>query len=73
MGSVSMFWDNIGFTDMSLLQMSFSSAVMILVISVVRALAINKLPKKVFVLLWGTASIADSLFDSFCVQCIYFC
>ena len=53
MGSVSMFWDNIGFTDMSLLQMSFSAAVMILVIIVVRALAINKLPKKVFVLLWN--------------------
>ena len=52
MASVSMFWDNIGFTDMSLLQMSFSAAVMILVIIVVRALAINKLPKKVFVLLW---------------------
>lgn len=37
---------------MSLLQMSFSGAVMILAIIVIRALAINKLPKKVFVLLW---------------------
>ena len=38
---------------MSLLQMSFSGGVMILVIIVVRALAINRLPKKVFGLLWG--------------------
>ena len=52
MGSVNMFWDNIGLGDMSLLQMSFSAAVMILAIIVVRILAINKLPKKVFVLLW---------------------
>ena len=37
---------------MSLLQMSFSGAVMILAIIVVRTLAINKLPKKVFALLW---------------------
>lgn len=37
---------------MSLMQMSFSGAVMIFAIVVVRALAINKLPKKVFVLLW---------------------
>lgn len=43
---------NISFTDMSLVQMSISAAVMILAIIVVRALAINKLPKKVFVLLW---------------------
>ncbi len=43
---------NISLTDMTLVQMSFSAAVMILVIIVVRALAINKLPKKVFVLLW---------------------
>lgn len=40
---------------MSLLQMSFSGAVMILTIIVVRALAINRLPKKVFCLLWGAA------------------
>lgn len=40
-------------TDMSLLQMSFSGGVMILTIIVVRALAINRLPKKVFGLLWG--------------------
>lgn len=39
--------------DMSLLQMSFSGAIMIAVIIVVRALVINRLPKKIFVLLWG--------------------
>ena len=39
---------------MSLMQMSFSGAVMILVILVARAFLINKLPKKVFVLLWET-------------------
>lgn len=37
---------------MSLLQMSFSGAVMILAIIMVRALAINKLPKRVFLILW---------------------
>lgn len=37
---------------MSLIQMSFSGAIMILAVIVVRAVAINKLPKKVFVLLW---------------------
>ena len=53
MGMVNMFGDHIGLGDMSLLQMSFSAAAMILAIIVVRALAINKLPKKVFVLLWN--------------------
>ena len=38
---------------MNLLQMSLSGAVMILVIVVIRALAINKLPKKAFLVLWG--------------------
>ena len=52
MGIVSRFWNNIDLGDMSLLQMSFTAAVMILAIIVVRALAINKLPKKVFMLLW---------------------
>lgn len=37
---------------MNLVQMSLSGAVMTLAIIVVRALAINRLPKKVFVLLW---------------------
>ena len=43
---------DISLSDMGLIQMSFSAAVMIMVIIVVRALAINKLPKKVFVMLW---------------------
>ena len=38
---------------MSLLQMSFSGAVLILAIIIVRAVAINKLPKKMFLFLWG--------------------
>ena len=38
---------------MSLLQMSFSGAVLILAITVVRAVAINKLSKKTFLFLWG--------------------
>lgn len=37
---------------MSLMQMSFLGAVMILAIAVVRRLAMNRLPKKVFILLW---------------------
>lgn len=42
---------------MSLLQMSFSGAILILAITVIRAAAINKLPKKTFLLLWGLALI----------------
>ena len=38
---------------MSLLEMSLSGAVMILVIVVIRALVINRLPKKTFLALWG--------------------
>lgn len=38
---------------MSLLQMSFAGAIMIITIVVIRALAINKLPKKTFLILWG--------------------
>jgi len=37
---------------MSLLHMSFSGAVMVVVIVVIRALAIHRLPKKVFMVLW---------------------
>ncbi len=40
---------------MSLLQMSFAGAVMILAIIVIRALAVNLLPKKTFLALWGIA------------------
>jgi beta-lactamase regulating signal transducer with metallopeptidase domain len=38
---------------MSLLQMSFAGAVMIGVITVIRALTINRLPKKTFLVLWS--------------------
>ena len=38
---------------MNLVQMSFTGAVMILAVTVIRALAINKLPKKTFLVLWG--------------------
>lgn len=39
---------------MTLLQMSLSGAVMIFVIAVMRAVLINRLPKRTFVLLWKT-------------------
>lgn len=38
---------------MSLLQMSFSAAVFILAVLLLRALTIHRLPKKTFVVLWG--------------------
>jgi len=41
--------------QMSLLQMSFAGAVIILAIIVIRALAITFLPKKTFLALWGIA------------------
>lgn len=42
---------------MSLLQMSFAGAVMIMAVIVIRALAINLLPKKTFLALWGIAAV----------------
>lgn len=42
---------------MSLLQMSFSGAVFILAVVVIRALAIHKLPKKTFLVLWNIVLI----------------
>ena len=42
---------------MNLLQMSLSGAVMILVIVAIRALAINKLPKKAFLVMWGVVVV----------------
>jgi len=42
---------------MSLLKMSFAGAVMILAITVIRALTINRVPKKTFSVLWLTAVI----------------
>ena len=50
---------------MSLLQMSFSGAIMILAVMVIRAVAINKLPKKVFVLCWEMVLLR--LLIPFCV------
>ena len=38
---------------MSLIQMNISGAIMILAVIVIRALAINRLPKKTFIVLWG--------------------
>ena len=40
---------------MSLLQMSFYGAILILAIVILRAVCLHKLPKRVFVLLWGLA------------------
>lgn len=40
---------------MSLLQMSFTGAILILVITVIRAVAINRLPKRIFIVLWWVA------------------
>ena len=40
---------------MSILQMSFSASILILVIIVIRALAINRLPKKTFLAFWAVA------------------
>ena len=42
---------------MNLLQMSLYGAVLILVITALRAIAINKLPKKTFLILWGIAMV----------------
>ena len=41
---------------MSLLEMSISGAVMIVVIVIIRALAMHKLPKSVFLALWGVVT-----------------
>lgn len=40
---------------MSLIEMSFSGSVLILAVTVIRALALNRLPKGVFLVLWGIA------------------
>ena len=42
---------------MSLLQMSFAGAVMILIITLIRALALHRVPKETFRLLWGVALV----------------
>jgi len=38
---------------MSIIQMSISAAVLILAIVLIRQLAIHKIPKKIFLILWG--------------------
>ena len=40
---------------MSLLQMNAAGAIMILAITVIRALALERLPKRTFLVLWGVA------------------
>ena len=40
---------------MSLLQMSFSGAIIILVVILIRTLFLNRLPKSTFLVLWGIA------------------
>ena len=44
-----------GISHLSLMQMSFSGAVFITVIIVLRTVAIDRLPKKMFLILWGVA------------------
>jgi len=41
----------------SLLQMSFSGGILILAITVLRALALHKLPKQAFCILWTVAAL----------------
>lgn len=45
------------FSFISLLQMSFSAAVIILLIIFIRAILINRLPKKIFLVLWMIALV----------------
>ncbi len=42
---------------MSLAQMSFSGAVMILAVVVIRVVALHMLPKKAFLMLWGVVLV----------------
>ncbi len=42
---------------MTFLEMSFAGAVMILAITVIRAIGLNRLPKKTFILLWEAAML----------------
>lgn len=51
---------------MNLLQMSFSGAAFITAVVIIRALAINKLPKKTFLVFMGIGDIktAYPVFDS---------
>lgn len=50
---------------MNLLQMSFSGAAFITAVVIIRAVAINKLPKKTFLVLWELVILsAYPVFDS---------
>ncbi len=42
---------------MGLLQMSLHGAVMILVVAVIRTVAVNRLPKRTFIMLWSVVLI----------------
>ena len=42
---------------MNLLQMSFSGAAFITAVVIIRAVAINKLPKKTFLVLWECTTL----------------
>ena len=44
-------------TTVSLLQMSFYGAVLTIVVMVIRVLAVNRLPKRTFIVLWGIVLI----------------
>ena len=43
---------------MSFVEMSLAGAAMILVIALIRALAINRVPKRTFPVLWGAGAYA---------------
>ena len=44
---------------MNLLQMSFTGSIFIMLIFLLRLLAVNRLPKSTFLVLWGIAIIRD--------------
>ena len=48
---------------MSLLHMSFAGAVMILAVTVIRALVIYRVPKKTFMVLWGITPVSYTHLD----------
>ena len=54
---------------MSLLQMSFAGGILILAVIVIRALAINMLPKKAFIALWGISVVR--LMIPFSIQSVF--
>ncbi len=47
----------VGFIKMDLLQMSITGGVIILIVAMIRALLLNRLPKRVFLLLWMAALV----------------